>query len=228
MVSGAAPDQAARRDDLRAHRLLEREPQLELIAGWLAEVCEGKGRLALVSGGAGLGKTALLGQAARLAEADGLRVLSARGRELEREMAFGVARQLFEADLRRVTPAERQELLVGAARHAQALLGLPSESEGGGDLLGVIHALYWLAVNLAERQSLLLVVDDLHWADSQTLRWLNYLVPRIADVGLVVLARRASRGARNGGTVRHGGEQRVRLGGRARIVGNRRGGRARA
>ena len=55
----------------------------------------------------------------------------------------------------------------------------------------VVHGLYWLAFNLAAPRPLLLVVDDGHWADEASLRWLAYLASRLEglDVSLVVAMR---------------------------------------
>jgi DNA-binding CsgD family transcriptional regulator len=55
----------------------------------------------------------------------------------------------------------------------------------------MLHALYWLVVRLAERRPLLLVVDDAHWADVPSLRFLAHLQPRISGlpVGVLVGAR---------------------------------------
>ena len=56
----------------------------------------------------------------------------------------------------------------------------------------VVHGLYWLAFNLAAPATpLLLVVDDGHWADEASLRWLAYLASRLEglDVSLVVAMR---------------------------------------
>ncbi len=52
----------------------------------------------------------------------------------------------------------------------------------------MLHGLYWLAVNVAAKQPLLLVVDDLHWCDLASLRWLAYLMPRIEELELVIVA----------------------------------------
>ena len=82
----------------------------------------GHGRVVVVEGPAGIGKSRLLAEARRRAEGS-LRVLSARGSELEGEFAFGVVRQLFEAELR-----ERRTLLAGAAAPAAAVFG---ELDGG-------------------------------------------------------------------------------------------------
>ena len=50
-----------------------------------------------------------------------------------------------------------------------------------------LHGLYWLAANFALRNPTLLVVDDLHWADEPSLRWLVYLAHRIEGLPLLLL-----------------------------------------
>ena len=59
-----------------------------------------------------------------------------------------------------------------------------------------MHGLYWLAVELASRTPLLLVVDDAHWADAASLRWLAYLARRLSGVSasVVIAARDAEPG----------------------------------
>ncbi len=60
-----------------------------------------------------------------------------------------------------------------------------------------VAGLYWLTANLAERGPLLLTVDDAHWADEASLRFLVYLLHRVEalPVLLVVAGRRAEPGA---------------------------------
>ncbi|HEV2774889.1 MAG TPA: LuxR C-terminal-related transcriptional regulator, partial [Solirubrobacteraceae bacterium] len=43
----------------------------------------------------------------------------------------------------------------------------------------VLHGLYWLTANLAEEQPLLLCIDDLHWCDRPSLRFVAYLARRL-------------------------------------------------
>jgi hypothetical protein len=50
-----------------------------------------------------------------------------------------------------------------------------------------VHGLYWLTINLAEDRSLLIVVDDAHWADEASLRWLAYLAPRLEEAAVAML-----------------------------------------
>ena len=52
----------------------------------------------------------------------------------------------------------------------------------------ILHGLYWLAANAALQQPTLLAIDDLHWADTLSLRWLLYLTRRLEGVPLLVAA----------------------------------------
>jgi DNA-binding CsgD family transcriptional regulator len=168
--------------------LLDREPELALIEGWLSGARDGRGGLALVLGGAGLGKTVLLERAVALAQSNGMLALTARAGELEREMPFGVARQLFATVVRALGPEERRAVMIGAASSVRALLGLVGAETASADPLGALHGLYWLLANLSDRTPLLLVVDDLHWVDPQTARWLSYLSGRVSELPVLVIA----------------------------------------
>jgi DNA-binding CsgD family transcriptional regulator len=177
--------------------LLEREPELEVVDEALGAARGGAGRVVLVEGLAGLGKSTLLEHARRRAEAGGFEVLAARGRELEQEFPFGVARQLFEARLRGAPVAERRTLLDGGAGLAAELLGLEPPSAGArpgeGSPYPLLHGLHWLAANLSERAPLMLTVDDAHWADELSLRFVVYLGARVQELPIAVLvARRPS------------------------------------
>ena len=61
-----------------------------------------------------------------------------------------------------------------------------SAAEGGGPH-ATMHGLYWLTANLAARGPLVLAVDDAHWADAPSLRWLSHLAARIASLPVVLL-----------------------------------------
>ncbi len=50
-----------------------------------------------------------------------------------------------------------------------------------------MHGLYWLVVNLAASRPLLIAVDDAHWADEPSLRWLAYLAPRLEGLAAGIL-----------------------------------------
>ena len=122
--------------------------------------------------------------------AEGFAILSARGSDLERDFAFGIALQLFEPALVGQPIEGQEELLTGAAALAGALLrGSPID----GDAYGIIHGLYWLTSNLCRLgdrlehfQPVALLVDDAHWADDLSLRFLLHLAERIEELPLVV------------------------------------------
>src|SRR5260370_5962512 len=61
----------------------------------------------------------------------------------------------------------------------------------------VLHGLYWLFANLAAERPVALVVDDVHWADRASLRFLAFLLPRLEELRAMVLlaARPAEAGA---------------------------------
>lgn len=178
-----------------ARDLLERESELATVDAALAAARAGSGRLIFVDAHAGLGKSRLLGEAAEHAAVAGMEVLRARGSELERAHSFGIVLQLVERPLRGMPEAEREDVLAGAAQLARPLLegqllAAPSPEER---VFALLHGLYWLTSNLAERRPLVIAADDLHWADRPSLRYLLYLAQRIGEMpaALFVAARPA-------------------------------------
>jgi DNA-binding CsgD family transcriptional regulator len=170
--------------------LLEREHELAVIGESLARAGTGDGAVVLVEGPAGIGKTALLEQARGRAAGLGLRVLAARGSELEAEFPFGVVRQLFEPVVRGLSAGERERVLAGAAGLAAPVVaGVRAPPPAGEDRASAVsHGLYWLTANLSERVPLLFAIDDLHWTDVPSLRFLLFLTRRLVGlpVGLVI------------------------------------------
>jgi len=175
--------------------LLSRESEVATLTALMADARAGEGRLAMIEGGAGIGKTRLIAEARTTATAHGFEVLTARAGELEQGFAFGVVRQLFEPVLASCSAEDRAELLSGAARLAAPLFDRDVLSQQDGDRGDIpfhtLHGLYWLTANIAQRTPVVLAVDDLHWSDAPSLRWLNYLARRLE--GLPVLLLLASR-----------------------------------
>jgi predicted ATPase len=60
----------------------------------------------------------------------------------------------------------------------------------------MLHGLYWLTANVATGQPLLFTIDDLHWCDPPSLRWLAYLLLRMEglEVSIVVGLRPTEQG----------------------------------
>lgn len=174
--------------DVPSAPLLEREGDLERVRGALARARAGRGTLLVVEGPAGMGKTTILAAAAALASGDGMRVLRARGAALEREFAFGIVRQLFEPPLAHAGAGEAGEVLQGPAMLAAELLGLPGAAEPERGMpsvdpsFAVLHGLYWLCANLAAQRPVLLSVDDAHWADASSVRFLTFMLTRLEEL----------------------------------------------
>jgi len=157
--------------------LLERERELavfdELLGGNGVGSC-----LVLIEGPAGIGKSRLVDELVGRARQNGVRVLAAHGAHLERDFPYGVVRQLFEPAL----AEDRERLLAGAAASAAPIFqtfASPGPVAGDGSF-AALHGLYWLAANIAEDGPLLLVVDDVHWCDAPSLRYLAYVARRLA------------------------------------------------
>jgi len=168
--------------------LREREGELAAVEVLL----ERRGGMLLLEGRAGIGKTSLVEVACSRADELGLEVVHARGSELESGFAFGVVRQLFERRLAGAGEGEREALLAGPAGTVRPLLsGQLAVQLAGDSWFAVLHGLYWLVVNLAARRPLLIAVDDAHWADEPSLRWLAYLAPRLEGLaaGMLVALR---------------------------------------
>jgi DNA-binding CsgD family transcriptional regulator len=185
-------------------QLLERSEELARIEWALDAARTGRGTFVVVEGPPGIGKTALIAAGRTAATDSGMRVLRARGTELERDFAFGVVRQLFEPPLAEASELERADLLHDAAGVAAGLLGLPgalhtevAAASAVDPSFAILHGLYWLCANLAAQSPLCLVVDDVHWADAASLRYLVFLLTRLEELeaALVVANRPRETGA---------------------------------
>ena len=169
-------------------KLLEREAELRELEAALVAAASDSGRMVLVEAPAGIGKTSLLAAASLIADGLGFTALRARATELERDFAYGCVRQLLEPTVVRAADPERERLWHGAAELARGLFGPDSDPRSSEGDFAFLHGLYWLVSNLAEERPLLLCVDDVHWADAESLRFLNYLAPRLDGLPVAVVA----------------------------------------
>ena len=163
----------------RVVALLERETETATLLGLLDAQ---EGGAVLVEGEAGIGKSALLQAMVGAArERTALRVLTARGTELEFDLAFGGVRQLL-APVVAMPAGEREPLFDGPAALAGAVLGL---QEAAGEFTDPLYALYWLVTNLAP---VVIAVDDLHWLDAESARFVAYVAQRLEGTRVLLAA----------------------------------------
>ena len=165
------------------------DPATSAIAAALGAAAAGRGQLMVVEGPAGLGKTWLLKAALEDARARGFKTLTARASELEREFAFGLVRQLLEPAVANAGEQRWEALFRGGAARAQPLF--QTDPAGAAPAVAascaVLHALYRLLSHVADGDPLLITVDDVHWADPHSLRFLVLLLSRLEELPLVLL-----------------------------------------
>ncbi|WP_037673318.1 AAA family ATPase [Streptomyces griseus] len=186
--------------------LWERDEEVSAVERAVEALCADRsssGSLLVFRGESGLGKTALLTETRRIAEARGCTVWSARGGETLRSVPFNVVRQLLQPALVSLMPEEAREYLGDWFDIAGPALGITEPGERRADPQGVCDGLVAAVRRLAKRYfPLVLLIDDAHWADQETLSWLAAFAERLDDLSvLVVVARRP--GEVSGESARH-------------------------
>ncbi|WP_246094952.1 ATP-binding protein [Streptomyces roseicoloratus] len=190
-------DLAGRDARVPSPRPATRAPALRLVQGGAAGTASsGAGGRTLRRGGvlafaapAGLGKTTLLAEIRRLAAAKGCTVLSARGGDQEQRVAFHVARQLLQPQFAGVSRGELRERLGDWYDIVGPALGLCTAADGSPpDPQGLRDGLDWVLTHLAVRRApLVVVLDDAHWADPESLGWLSAFSPRAEELPMLLV-----------------------------------------
>jgi DNA-binding SARP family transcriptional activator/predicted ATPase len=164
--------------------LIGREPEMHRLREIVDRGLAGHGQVVAVIGEAGIGKSRLIAEVAVEVSARGGRVLIGRCYEAEQVLPFGPwvdalrAGQLDARDevLESLNPFQRTEL-------ARLLpeLGRPGHEPGPGpgDHRQLFESVAQLVRLLALQQPLMLILEDLHWADEMSLRLLSFLGRRL-------------------------------------------------
>src|SRR6266496_371336 len=180
--------------------LAGRDAEVSRLRAAIERAAVGHPATVLVAGEAGIGKTRLATEAASYAAGLGVVALASGCLDVgEGVLAYApvvealrpLAGLLGSAELERVLGGAREELarLVPqlGSRNAAGPGGPLAPSQLFELLLGMLH-------RIAERTAVLLVVEDLHWADQSTRDLLGFLVRNLrAGVALVLTCRSADR-----------------------------------
>jgi AAA ATPase domain/Bacterial transcriptional activator domain/Transcriptional regulatory protein, C terminal len=201
----APPPVAAR----RPAGLVGRDDELAYLDTVAGRARDGPTELVVVDGEAGIGKTALLRAWAAQRAAAGDTVLLASCGQLDRAMPLDALLAALSALLRRLGPDATADLLGPDAVTLTALLGSPPEVPAGaaggaggtGQLLAdsmlgpavLYSALVRVLTRLAERASLVVVIDDAHLAGHALANWLRFAL-REEMPAVVVAALRSGEG----------------------------------
>lgn len=148
-----------------------RHAELSVVEGLLAGARAGHGAALVVRGHAGIGKTALLAAARGLATGSGMAVLTTNGAEAESALPFAGLHQLLApllGNLRSLTP-----------RLQRTLRGAFGLQDSRPDLFTVGLAVLELLGDRAAETPLLIVAEDAHWLDPETLDVLVFVARRL-------------------------------------------------
>jgi DNA-binding NarL/FixJ family response regulator len=165
------------------------------LAAALDRAADGAGAVVFLAGDSGMGKTRLVGELSARASERGALVLSGECVELgEGELPYapilGALRSMHhELD------EDTLDRVLGPAREDLALL-VPELREGGADTIAppvagaarLLEQLLAVFDRLADEQTVVLVLEDLHWADASTRDVLAYLIRALRGRRVLVVA----------------------------------------
>ncbi len=193
-VDGAVPAIAWQPKRMRADvvfqsPLVGREAEMSRLGVWLREAVAGQGRLVLISGEAGVGKTRLTQEFTARARWEGMQVLAG-GCHPQERMPYQPFVEALEMYFSRLDDAEGRALrdeggplaaewlkLVPALARRPFMAEMPPGAALGPEpeKLRLFTAVRLLLHHAAQKTPLLLVLEDLHWAEEGTLELLSYL-----------------------------------------------------
>ncbi len=180
---------------VRCPVVVGRDADLDALAALVDRAATGSGSCVIVTGEAGVGKTRLVTEAAARARAGGHPILLGRASPTDRESPLRPLAEALLGALRDVPPPADEALrpyrpAVGRlvphwADEDRALAAVAPAPLVLAE--AVLRTLRWLAVTAAGRRAAVLVIEDLHWADRETLAVLTYLADHAAEVPVAIL-----------------------------------------
>ena len=173
-----------------ADQLVGRAAELGVIGDALADLERRKFGALELRGEPGMGKTRLLRELAGRGDALGHIVLTGSGAELEADLPFWVfvdaLDEYLQALEQRRLDALEPETLADLAGVFPALQAATDGAAAGGDRYRMHRSVRQLLETLAAKKPLVLVLDDLHWADPASLELLGSLLRRPPDAAVLL------------------------------------------
>jgi DNA-binding SARP family transcriptional activator len=180
-----------------ARDFVDRASEMDALRGAIEQAISGQGRIVLLAGQPGIGKTRTAAEAVEHARSRGMRVLWGRCHETEGAPAYWPWAQVIRAIVAEedagALQAEMGPAAADIARIApdvrQVLPDLPESPalDPEQERFRLFDGVAGFVKRLAARQPILLVLDDLHWADRSSLSLLEFLAGEIASSPICVI-----------------------------------------
>jgi DNA-binding CsgD family transcriptional regulator len=173
--------------------LVGRQDELSVLAERLDAARAGAGNTTLVTGVGGVGKTRLVAAASERAAQQGWTVAVGRAYPVETGVPFAVFSDALTPLVRAMTPSSLAVLTRGDASLASicpAVGGAPPAPprDGGGDTKArLLWSFVQFLAHMAAQRPLLLVLENLHWADTSSLELLHFVARQGAGHRIALL-----------------------------------------
>jgi DNA-binding CsgD family transcriptional regulator/tetratricopeptide (TPR) repeat protein len=185
------------RVSVRGARLVGRGEELAVLDRALEDTGGGSSAVLVLAGDPGIGKTTLLGEAGRRGEERGRLVLLGRAAELEDDLPYGIFVDALDDYLQTLDRDWVGDLDVASGGELSRIFPAVTASDAASSTLlderyRTHRAVRALLEALARKQALVLLLDDLHWADAASIELVAALLRRPPQASvLIVLALRA-------------------------------------
>ena len=175
-----------------------RGEEVDQLTQLLTKAATDQGQMALIKGEPGIGKSRLVHETSVLAHQKGFHLLSAHCFQVEQTIPYqpliDLVHQVTEQDnhWQELELVWLRELAVlspemGEFAATSTAVALPSDEPDESQQGRLFQSIFHLFALKAKQQKLLLVVEDIHWADPATLQCLHYLTRRITQVPIVLI-----------------------------------------
>ena len=179
------------------HTFVGRQREMDTLTSALDDAATGRGQMVMLAGEPGIGKTRLAQELASRAESSGARVLWGWCYEREGAPPYWPWVQPISSYVLDAAPDRlRAELGPGAADVADLIpeireklpdLGPPPALDPEQTRFRLFNSISTFLKNLAQSQSLVLVLDDIHWADTPSLLLLEFLARQMVESRILVI-----------------------------------------
>lgn len=181
----------------RVFPLVGRATELETVIALLEQSEQGRGSTLILSGDGGIGKTRLANAAIERARQRGWQIAVGRAYPVETGVPYSAFSDAFLPLLRKLEPAALTTLSRGGYAELVSLFpalgasGTSDRTTSRGDSAELKTRLLWnfsqFIGRLASKQPLLIVLENLHWADASSLELLHFAARQISTARVAVL-----------------------------------------